>query len=396
MNINTLDKVDVTGKNVLLRLDLNVPLSDGKITDDTRIVAALPTLKFLLDKAKSVVVMSHLGRPKGEVNEKYSLQPVGERLAQLLDKEVVFVSDYMEEPVTQVLNHLSDRQFILLENLRFHADETKNGAELARRLVDGFDIYVNDAFGTLHRSHASVVGVPEILPPKQRVAGLLVEKEIDALQKVMNRPEAPFTVIMGGAKVSDKIGVTLSILDRCNTLLVGGAMAYTFLKYKGVDIGASRCEDDKLDLVEKIYRNAAERRVEIVLPIDHVGAKTFSEDAEAIEVATESIPEGVMGLDIGPRTREKFSRIISESKTVLWNGPMGVFEWSSFANGTLDMAKALASCEGKTVIGGGDSVAAANLAKVSDQISHISTGGGASLEFLEGKVLPGVRVLAQN
>lgn len=396
MKTRSLEQLDLLDKRVLVRLDLNVPLdSDGNITDDTRIRACLPTLTYILKKTRKVVVMSHLGRPKGKPDPKFSLEPVGSRLAELLGREVLFVSDYLTEPVGQILGQLSENQIVLLENLRFHPGETSNDRQFARAIVDGFDCYVNDAFGTLHRAHASVVGVPELLPVAARASGLLVEKEVQALQKVISSPGAPFTVVIGGAKVSDKIGVTLSLLNKCNNLLVGGAMAYTFLKYHGRKTGISLVEADKMDLVESIYRNAERRRVNILLPEDHVCAEKFDQNVPAVPIGGEDIPDNLMGMDIGPKTVEKYSAVISQSKTVLWNGPMGVFEWSAFADGTMGVAKAMAETVAYTVVGGGDSVSAINKAKVVDKINHISTGGGASLELLEGKMLPGIRVLSE-
>jgi phosphoglycerate kinase len=393
MAINKLQDFDFQGKRVLVRLDLNVPIKDGKIIDDTRIRAALPTLEMILKATNRVVIMSHLGRPQGEVNLAYSLEPVGEHLAELLDREVVFVDEYLEEPVVQVVDQLDTNQIVLLENLRFYPGETANDLEFARKIAEGFDVYVNDAFGTLHRAHASVAAMAELLPRQSRVAGLLVEKEIAALSSLLTSPAGPFVVVMGGSKVSDKMGVILSLLNRCNKLLIGGAMAYTFLKYQGVDVGSSRVEEDKLDLVADIYRNAAHRRVEILLPLDHVGASDFSEAATPVAVPTASIPAGIMGLDIGPKTQALYREIVLAAKTILWNGPMGVFEWPAYASGSLGIAKAMAEAPGRTIIGGGDSVSAANLAGVAAEIDHISTGGGATLEYLEGRVLPGLRVL---
>ncbi|RYZ59126.1 MAG: phosphoglycerate kinase [Proteobacteria bacterium] len=393
MEFRKLSDLQLKDKKVLLRLDLNVPLDGGKITDDTRIQAALPTIRYLLEHTKKIAIMSHLGRPDGEVMPEYSLEPVGERLAELLNLEVVFVKDYTNEPAEHVINQLSKNQIVLYENLRFHAGETKNDPNFARQLAQGFDFYVNDAFGTLHRAHASVVAAAEFFPANKRAAGLLVEREIEVLSALQKKPTAPFTVIMGGSKVSDKISVVLNLMQSANYLLVGGAMAYTFLKYKGVDVGDSRVEHDKLDLVASIYKNAEARKVEIVLPEDHIAAERFAKDAQAVELNTKTIPKGLMGLDIGRKTAKRYADIIALSKTVLWNGPMGVFEFDQFARGSLRIAEAMADCNGFTVIGGGDSVSAANKAKVANRIDHISTGGGASLEFLEGTMLPGVKVL---
>lgn len=393
MELRKLKDLDLTNKKVFLRLDLNVPLKNGKITDDTRIRAALPTIEYILEHTNKLVVATHLGRPKPGKTAEYTVEPVGARLAELTGKEVLFVADYTEEPVEQVLNQLRPDQFVLLENLRFHEGETENDPDFARQLMRGFDCYVNDAFGTLHRAHASVTGCAECVQPSSRAAGFLVEKEINVLSKIQRHPDAPYTVVMGGAKVSDKIAVILSLLNKCNHLLIGGAMAYTFLKYKGIPVGTSKTEDDKLDLVASIYKNAEQRRVQIHLPVDHVAAKEFTEGAAPVAVSSENIPTGLMGLDIGPETSKQFSDVILASKTVFWNGPMGVFEWPAFAKGSMAIAEAMAQCRGETIIGGGDSVAAANEAGVADKISHISTGGGASIEFLEGKTLPGVKVL---
>jgi phosphoglycerate kinase len=392
MPIRTLADLDFKGKSVFLRLDLNVPIKNGVIKDDTRIREALPTLRYILERTNKVAIASHLGRPDGEVDLKYSLEPVGARLAELLDREVVFVSDYAKEPADQVLGQIRGNQCVLLENLRFNPGETKNDPDFARLLMRGIDLYVNDAFGTAHRAHASTVGCAEIVPPERRAGGILMDKEIDALGAILSGPEAPFTVVMGGAKVSDKIAVILSLLTRCNHLVIGGAMAYTFLKFKGVDVGSSRVEADKMDLVEAIFRNAEARRVQIHLPLDHGCAKEFKEDAERVDVKG-AIPAGLMGLDIGPATTRAYGDVIRNSRTVFWNGPMGVFEWPAFATGTMAIAESMAQARAKTVIGGGDSVAAVNQAGVASKMTHISTGGGAALEFLEGITLPGIKVL---
>lgn len=396
MDLRQLEGVDLKNKKVLVRLDLNVPLKDGVITDETRILKALPTLRYILEQTNKVAVMSHLGRPKGEVNSKYSLEVVGHRISQLLEKEVLFVEDFAEEPIEQIFAHMDPNQFILLENLRFDPKEKENDLNFSQHLAQGFDVYVNDAFGTVHRAHSSVVGVAEQFIAENRYAGFLISSEIDALSKVKNHPKAPFTVVMGGSKVSDKITVILNLMNVCNNILIGGAMAYTFLKYKGFEVGNSRVEEDKLDLVEKIYENAKIRKVQIHLPVDHIAAADFSENAEAVACNGENIPEGLMGLDIGPKTQKEYAKIIAESNTVLWNGPMGVFEWPQFANGSLAVAEAMASNDrAYTVVGGGDSVSATNLAGVSEKMSHVSTGGGASLEYLEGKTLPGLKVLVK-
>ena len=395
MSIRTLQDLEFRGKKVFLRLDLNVPIKNGKITDETRIVEALPTIRYILERTNKVAIASHLGRPDGEIDLKYSLEPVGVRLAELLGREVVFVNDYAKEPYDQVLGQINPNQFVLLENLRFNKGETKNDPDFCRLLARGIDLYVNDAFGTAHRAHASTFGVAELLDPDKRAGGFLMQKEIEALGGILLHPAAPFTVVMGGAKVSDKIGVILSLLNKCNHLIIGGAMAYTFLKYKGFQVGNSRVEADRMDLVEAIFRNAEARRVQIHLPIDHGCAKEFKETDPRVEVSSETIPDGLMGLDIGPKTAKAYADVIMNSRTVFWNGPMGVFEWDAFAQGTKAIANALAACSAKTIIGGGDSVAAVNQAGVADRMTHISTGGGASLELLEGRTLPGIKILAK-
>jgi phosphoglycerate kinase len=396
MQLRTLKDLDFRNKRVFLRLDLNVPIKNGKIKDETRIVEALPTIRYILERTNKVAIASHLGRPDGEPDPAYSLEPVGARLAALLERECVFVPEYVKEPYDQVLGQIDPGQFVLLENLRFNPGETKNDPDFSRKLAQGIDLYVTDAFGTAHRAHASTVGVPELLDPQKRAAGFLIEKEVQALGDLLGHPDAPFTVVMGGSKVSDKIGVILSLLNKCNNLLIGGAMAYTFLKFKGIDVGASRVESDRMDLVETIFRNAEARRVTIHLPMDHGCAREFSETAERIDVDGRAIPAGLMGLDIGPKTILTYKDVLTRSRTILWNGPMGVFEWPQFAKGTMAIAEAMAAnSSAKTIIGGGDSVAAVNQAKVASKMTHVSTGGGASLEFLEGKVLPGLKVLAK-
>lgn len=382
------------GQKVFLRLDLNVPLKNQVIQDDTRILSALPTLKYLLDRDLRVVVCSHLGRPNGPEAD-LSLAPVGERLAELTGKEVVFLENYLDEPIDHVLGQIDSSQFVLLENLRFHPGEKSNDSDFCRKVGGCYDFYVNDAFGTVHRGHASVKGIAELFKPEHRAAGFLIEKEVSALESLRKNPKAPFVVIMGGAKVSDKIEIILSLLNQCTDLIIGGAMAYTLLKYKGVEVGKSRVESDKMNLVEMIFRNAAERQVKIHLPIDHRCSSEFSQNTPLELTPDEKIPPGLMGLDIGPKTEEAFARVITHANTVLWNGPMGVFEWDQYAQGSFAVAKAMAACDGTTVVGGGDSVAAVNKAGLADQMTHVSTGGGASLELLEGKTLPGLKVLAK-
>jgi phosphoglycerate kinase len=393
MELRKIKDLDLKDKKVFLRLDLNVPLKDGKITDDTRIQAALPTLRYILSQTNLVAIASHFGRPKGQPVKEMSLEPIGLRLAELLGKEVVFIDDYNKNKVSQSLAQLSPNQIVLLENLRFFPGETANDVEFARQLIEGMDFYVNDAFGTAHRAHASTVAAAEILRPDQRAAGFLMEKEVEALSDLRDKAASPFCVVMGGAKVSDKIGVLLNLLNHCNDLIIGGAMAYTLLKFKGVNVGSSRVEEDKMDLVELIFRNAESRKVNIHLPVDHICAESFSPSAQPIAVPTQSIPDGMMGLDIGPKTLAQFQGVIRQAATLLWNGPMGVFEWDAFAKGTMGVAQEVALCAGKTLVGGGDSVAAVNKAGLADKIDHVSTGGGASLEFLEGKTLPGIKIL---
>ena len=393
MNLRTLKDLDFTGKKVFLRLDLNVPIKDGKIKDELRIVEALPTIRHILAATNKVAIASHLGRPDGEFDLKYSLEPVGVRLAELLGKECVFVSDYGDEPYDQVLSRIDPDQFVLLENLRFHPGETKNAPDFCRQLAEGIDLYVDDAFGTAHRAHASTTGVAELLEPEKRAAGFLIEKEIKALSGLLAHAEAPYTVVMGGAKVSDKIAIILNLLTRCNHMLIGGAMAYTFLRFQGVDVGESKVEEGRMDLVESIFRTAEARKVQIHLPLDHGCAASFKESSKRVDVESAAIPDGLMGLDIGPKTSKEYGDVIARSRTVFWNGPMGVFEWPAFAAGTMGVARAVAACTGRTVVGGGDSVAAVNEAGVAAKIGHVSTGGGAALEFLEGRILPGIRVL---
>lgn len=395
MDFREIEQLELNNRSVFLRLDLNVPMKNGVITDDTRIREALPTLRYILERTHKVVVASHLGRPKDDKDKNYSLDPVGIRLAELLNKEIAFVTDYRDKPIDQLLLQLEKNQFILLENLRFFPEETQNDEAFSQTLAKGIDFYISDAFGAIHRKHASVVGVPEKIPQQRRAIGLLMKKEIVALDKLKNEHKAPFTVIIGGAKVSDKMSVILNLLNHCNHLLIGGAMAYTFLKYQGIDVGSSLVEHDKLDLVASIYRNAEARRVSIHLPCDHVCGETFSQETEA-QIFEEAIPKGFMGLDIGPKTIENFKNIIASSQTIFWNGPLGVFEWSKFRNGTLAVAEAIAESRSYSVAGGGDSVAAINMARVADKFSHVSTGGGASLEYIEGKILPGLKVLSMD
>ena len=382
---------------VFLRLDLNVPMKEGVISDDNRIRAALPTIRYLLDRGAKVIACSHLGRPKGVgFEQEFSLGPVGERIAQELGTEVLLCPDYAEDGFSKIVEGLKPGQLILLENLRFHKEEQKGDKEFAQKLAKNAKCYVNDAFGTCHRADASMVAVAECFPPHLRAAGFLIKKEMEFLEDTFRAPAAPVTAIFGGSKVSDKIDVLQKFTQIANNIIIGGAMAYTFLKYMGFDVGKSRVEEDKLHLVADILKAAEARKVRIVLPVDHVAAESFDAKALAFDVATQSIPANLMGLDIGPKSVKLFSEIIHSSKVVMWNGPMGVFEWEAFSKGTAAIAKALADCAGVTIVGGGDSAAAVAQFGFEKSVSHVSTGGGASLELLEGKELPGIKVLRRN
>jgi len=387
--------IDVRGKKALVRCDFNVPLNDkNRITDETRITAALPTIEYLMSNGAKLILCSHLGRPKGKFDPKYSLKPVAERLSQLLGKEIPLASDVIGESAKGLAANLKDGDAMLLENLRFHAEEEKNNPEFAKQLADLADIYVNDAFGTAHRAHASTEGVTHFLKPS--VAGFLIQKELDIMGKALENPDKPFVAILGGKKVSDKIGVINNLLEKVDVLLIGGGMAYTFQKALGGNVGNSIVEEDKLDLARELLGKAAKLGVRMMLPIDNEAADKFSNDAMHITVHSHDIPDGFEGLDIGPKTRIVFAAEISRAKTVVWNGPMGVFEFDNFAMGTREIAKAVANCGGTTIIGGGDSVAAIEQMGFANKITHISTGGGASLEFLEGIELPGVTALTDR
>ena len=382
--------IDLRGKRVLMRADFNVPLdANRKITDDTRIKAAMPTIKYILDNGGKLILMSHLGRPKGEVKREFSLAPIAERLSSLLKLSVKKLDDCVGDDVSEAVSEMKEGDVILLENLRFHKEETKNDPDFAKQLASLGDVFVNDAFGTCHRAHASTEGVTKYLPS---VAGFLVQKEIEYFEKVTKAPDKPFCLILGGAKVADKIPVIENMLDKVDYILIGGAMAYTFLKSRLKGIGASRVEDDMLDTVEKIFNLASSKNVSIFLPKDHVVAKEVSEKAKR-KIVGEDIPDGWIGLDIGPEPVKSFESVLSESNTVAWNGPMGLFEMKPFSKGTNEIAKFLAKSKATTVIGGGDTAAAINQLKLGSKMSHMSTGGGASLEYLEGKVLPGIAAL---
>ncbi len=392
MNKKTIRDIDVSGKKVLVRCDFNVPLDKetGEITDNRRIRAAIPTIKYLLDNNAKIILCSHLGRPKGEFNLKYSLRPVAEELSKLLNKEVKLAKDVIGEDAVNLSSNIKEGEIVLLENVRFHKEEEENNPEFAKKLASFADIYVNDAFGTAHRAHASTAGVADYLPA---VSGFLIEKELEFLGSSLENPERPFVAILGGAKVSDKIGVIENLLDKVDTLLIGGGMAYTFYKAQGHNIGTSICEEDKLELANEILEKAKQKEVKLLLPIDNHISSEYSNEAEDRFVEEQEIPEGFMGLDIGPKTINLFCEIIKDAKTVLWNGPLGVTEFTKFEEGTKKIAKALAESKAVTIIGGGDSAAAIEKMGLADKMTHISTGGGASLEFLEGKILPGIACL---
>lgn len=382
---------------VFLRLDLNVPIKKGAISDETRIVAALPTIKWLLDKKAKIIACSHLGRPKGVgYEEEFSLAPVGVRLAELLNLEVVLAQDYVEDGFGKIVYDLKQNQIILLENLRFHKEEQAGNANFAQKLAKNAEFYVNDAFGTCHRADASMFAVPECFPLEKRAAGFLVAKEMQFLEEAFRAPKAPVTAIFGGSKVSDKIDILRKFTNIANNMIIGGAMAYTFLKYLGKNVGKSRVEEDKLNLVEEIFKAAEKRNVKIYLPEDHICGADFSENTIPVVVQSADIPEGLMGLDIGEKSAVTFGKIIESSNVVVWNGPMGVFEFESFSKGTKAVAQALAQCSGTTIVGGGDSAAAIVKFNLQDKVTHVSTGGGASMELLEGKELPGIKVLRKK
>ena len=394
MNYNkkTVQDVDVRGKKVLLRCDFNVPQDKetGTITSDKRIVAALPTIRYLLDNGAAVIACSHLGKPKGEWKEKLSLAPVAVRLSQLLGQDDIFAKDVVGDDAKAKAAALQGGQIMLLENLRFDPREEKNDPSFAKELADMAELYVSDAFGSVHRAHASTAGVAAFLPA---VSGLLVAKELEIMGGALNDPKRPFVAVLGGAKVSDKIGVINNLLERANTIVIGGGMAYTFAKAQGGSIGKSLCENDKLDYALEMIEKAKKNGVKLLLPIDTVAADNFSNDAKRMVVSTMAIPDDYEGMDIGPETTKLFCDAVKGAGTVVWNGPMGVFEFENFAAGTRAMAQALADSGAVTIVGGGDSAAAVEQMGFADKITHISTGGGASLEFLEGLELPGVACL---
>ena len=388
----TIEDIQVSGKKVLVRCDFNVPLDENKnITDENRIRGALPTIKYLMDHGARVILCSHLGRPKGGFDMKYSLKPVSNRLTQLLGKEVKLADDVIGASAQKLASELKDGDVMLLENVRFHKEEEANDPEFAQKLAALAEVYVNDAFGTAHRAHASTEGVAHYLSPA--VAGFLIGKELSIMGKALEDPARPFVAILGGAKVSDKIGVITNLLEKVDTLIVGGGMSYTFQKALGGEIGKSLLEADKVELAKELMQKAKDRKVKFLLPVDNEAGDSFSNDAMRITVHSKEIPDGFEGMDIGPKTRVIFANEITGAGTVIWNGPMGVFEFENFAEGTREIARAMAECKGVTIIGGGDSAAAVEQMGFADKMTHVSTGGGASLEYLEGKVLPGVAAL---
>lgn len=392
MELKTFSATDVTGKKILVRVDFNVPMAYGKVTDDTRIKAHLPTLMALKDAGADIALVSHLGRPKGKVDLKYTLEPVGAELARITGWNVRFVPDCIGDEVRQAVESQEKNEILLLENVRFYAEEEKNDAEFAKKLAANFDVFVMDAFSASHRAHSSTRAVAEILPS---FAGLLIVREMDMLGKARDNPKKPFILILGGAKVSDKISVIENMLDKVDTILIGGGMAFTFLKAEGYEIGASLCEEYKLDFASRMIIDAKKRNVKMLLPLDVIVAREFSSDSPYLVVNSDAIPKDMMGLDIGPKTELLFRETIIGAQTVLWNGPMGVFEMEAFSNGTKAIAEAMAEAKSKgvlTVVGGGDSAAAVVQFGYEDKMSHVSTGGGASLEFFEGKNLPGIEL----
>ena len=393
LNKKTIEDINVRGKKCLVRCDFNVPLKDGKITDENRLVGAMPTIKYLIDNGAKVILCSHLGKPKGEPKPELSLAPVATRLSEMLGQEVVFAADanVVGENAKKAVAEMKDGDVVLLENTRYRKEETKNEEGYSKELASLAEIFVNDAFGTAHRAHCSTVGAGQFL--EERVCGYLIQTELDFLGSAVENPVRPFLAILGGAKVSDKLGVINNLLEKVDTLIIGGGMAYTFIKALGHEIGTSLLEEDKVAYAKEMMDKAKAKGVNLLLPVDVVYADRFAEDAQPHITEGRDIPADCMGLDIGPKTRELFANAVRESKTIVWNGPMGVFEFENFANGTKAIAQAMADVDATTIIGGGDSAAAVNQMGFGDKMSHISTGGGASLEFLEGKELPGIVAL---
>lgn len=388
----SIQDISVKGKRCLVRVDFNVPQdSEGNVTDDTRIVGALPTIKYLVANGAKTILCSHLGRPKGQFDVKYTLAPVAVALEKLLGQKVIFVDDVVGEKVEKAVAELKEGEVMLLENTRFYKEEEADDKEFCKKLAKLADVFVNDAFGTAHRAHASTTGVAEFV--KESVSGFLIKKELDVMGKALTNPDRPFVAVLGGAKVGDKIGVIRNLLEKADVVIVGGGMAYTFQKAKGYEVGTSLCEDGCIELAKELMQQAKEKNVQLLLPVDNVVAAEFSNDAVRKVVDSDKIPADMMGMDIGPKTVELFCNAIKTAKTVVWNGPMGVFEMSNFANGTKQVAKAIAETDCVSIIGGGDSAAAIKQLGFADKVTHVSTGGGASLEFLEGKVLPGIDCL---
>jgi phosphoglycerate kinase len=391
LNKKNIEDIEVSGKKILVRCDFNVPLKDGQITDDNRLRGAMPTIENLVSRDAKVILCSHLGKPKGEAKKELSLAPVAEKLSEMLGKEVVFAADdnVVGENAKAAVNKMKDGDIVLVENTRYRAEETKNEENFSKELASLAEIYVNDAFGTAHRAHCSTVGAGEFL--EERACGYLIQKELKFLGDAVANPVRPFTAILGGAKVSDKLAVINNLLDKVDNLIIGGGMAYTFLKAQGYEVGTSLLEEHKIEYAKEMMAKAKEKGVNLLLPTDVVMAEKFAEDAEPIVTEDANIKDGYMGLDIGPKSVDIFVDAINKSKTVVWNGPMGVFEFANFATGTLEVAKAMANLkDATTIIGGGDSAAAVNQLGFGDKMTHVSTGGGASLEFLEGKDLPGI------
>ncbi len=393
LNKKTVEDLEVKGKKVLVRCDFNVKMENGVITSDKRIVASLPTIKYLIANGAKVILCSHLGRPKGEVVPEFSLAPVAARLSELLGQEVKMAKDVVGESAQALAADLKEGEVLLLENVRYEKGETKNDPELSKKFADLAELYVNDAFGSAHRAHSSTTGVADYLPA---ACGYLIQKEIEFIGGALENPKRPLVAILGGAKVSDKIGVITNLIDKCDTLIIGGGMAYTFMKSLGYEIGTSLLEADKVELAAEMMKKAEEKGVKFLIPVDNKVGKEYAADTESMIVDSDKIPEGWMGLDIGPKTQALFADAVKDAGTVIWNGPMGVSEWANFASGTIAVATAIAESNAISIIGGGDSAAAIQKLGFADKMSHISTGGGASLEYLEGKELPGIAALNEK
>jgi phosphoglycerate kinase len=395
-NKQTIEDIEVKGKRVLVRCDFNVPLKDGMITDVNRLVGAMPTINYLIEKGAKVILCSHLGKPNGEPKPELSLAPVAKRLSEMLGKDVVFAADpnVVSNKVKSAVEQMKDGDVLLLENTRYRKEETKNKENFSQELASLADVFVNDAFGTAHRAHCSTVGVTEFV--ETSVCGYLIQKELKFLGEAVNNPVRPFVAILGGAKVSDKIDVINNLLEKVDTLIIGGGMAYTFLRAGNYSVGSSLVEEDKIEYAKDMMQKAESKGVKFLIPVDHIIADRFSSEAEPVVTESQAIPDGYMGLDIGPRTAEMYKGAVSTAKTIIWNGPMGVFEFANFAKGTIAVAEAMSVVDATTVIGGGDSAAAVNQLGFGDKMTHISTGGGASLEFLEGKLLPGIEALTNK